>query len=460
MARGISPLPLAALGGRALPEQFALGPNYPNPFNPSTIIPYQLPTATHVRLEVFNLLGQRIATLVAGERSAGVHTAVWDATDGSGQAVGAGVYLYRLTVGGDSQTGRMVLVDGQAGVAAVGGEGVWSAGIAPDRSYGLVVSGSGIAPYVVADLGIQAGMAPMELVVAAHPAGKVLDDDDFSFDLSDLFNTPAAAAPDLVVSSASASDTTLTAGQAFILNAKVQNQGDEPSAATTLRYYRSDDATITSDDEEVGTDAIGALNPSATSGVLISLTAPTSAGTYYYGACVESVSGESDTDNNCSEAVTVTVSGTVVAEEDTAAEEEVSEELDPSLPAGVGAIPLPLGESLEGELEIGGEVDYFRVEVSEPGLLLVYTTGSSHIKGTLEDSTGDSLATDDDGGRSDNFRINTLRQRGHLLRQGRRRLLLEHGKLYHLREYSRHYEGSSGLSSFEQFACGGTRNRR
>ena len=73
-----------------------------------------------------------------------------------------------------------------------------------------------------------------------------------------------------------------------------RNQGDEPSSATTLRYYRSTDATITSDDEAVGTDAIVALNPSATSAVLISLTAPTRAGTYYYGACVESVSGESD----------------------------------------------------------------------------------------------------------------------------------------------------------------------
>ena len=72
--RGYFALPLAALGGRALPARFALGPNYPNPFNPSTIIPYQLPTATHVRLEVFNLLGQRIATLVDGTRPAGFHT--------------------------------------------------------------------------------------------------------------------------------------------------------------------------------------------------------------------------------------------------------------------------------------------------------------------------------------------------------------------------------------------------
>ena len=117
-------LPLRAFSmarSAALPTDFALGQNYPNPFNPSTLIPYQLPTAGHVRLEVFNLLGQRLATLVEGMRSAGVHTAQWDATDTAGRAVGAGVYIYRLSSGGQTATRRMVLVDGQAGIPAAQG---------------------------------------------------------------------------------------------------------------------------------------------------------------------------------------------------------------------------------------------------------------------------------------------------------------------------------------------------
>ena len=169
---------LVALGGSGLPQRFALGQNYPNPFNPSTIIPYQLPTAVQVRLEIFNLLGQRIATLIDEERPAGFHTAQWDATNAAGQAVAAGVYLYRLTAGGSSYTRRMVLVDGQAGVAAVAGP---SAGIVPEAaeraSYGIAVVGVGLAAYVDADFRVEAGMAPVELVVEpeAPPArGKVV----------------------------------------------------------------------------------------------------------------------------------------------------------------------------------------------------------------------------------------------------------------------------------------------
>ena len=114
--------------------------------------------------------------------------------------------------------------------------------------------------------------------------------------------------PDLIVASPSVSDSTLTAGQSFTMQATVRNQGSGQSAATTLRYYQSVNATISVSDTRVGSDAVGSLNASSSSAESISLNAPSSAGTYYYGACVSSVSGESNTGNNCSPAVRVTVS--------------------------------------------------------------------------------------------------------------------------------------------------------
>ena len=114
-------------------------------------------------------------------------------------------------------------------------------------------------------------------------------------------------APDLVVGSPSVSNSSPVTGASFTLSATGRNQGSGPSAATTLRYYRSTDATISGTDTQVGTDAVGALAASGTSAESIDLTAPSSPGTYYYGACVDAVTGESDTSNNCSDAVTVTV---------------------------------------------------------------------------------------------------------------------------------------------------------
>ena len=112
--------------------------------------------------------------------------------------------------------------------------------------------------------------------------------------------------PDLVVS-ASVGDSNLNTGDSFTLSATVSNAGDEQSAATTLRYYRSTDSTISSSDTQVGTDAVGVLAASGTSAESISLTAPSTAGTYYYGACVDAVTDESDTTNNCSSTVTIAV---------------------------------------------------------------------------------------------------------------------------------------------------------
>ena len=111
---------------------------------------------------------------------------------------------------------------------------------------------------------------------------------------------------DLVVRSW-VSDNTLTLGQSFTLSATVRNRGTEQAAATTLRYYRSDDASIDATDTQLGTDAVNSLASLTTTDHSIALTAPANEGTHYYGACVESVSGESNTGNNCSHAVTVKV---------------------------------------------------------------------------------------------------------------------------------------------------------
>ena len=470
--------------GTALPTGFALGQNYPNPFNPSTIIPYRIPASTHMRLEVFNMLGQRLATLVDAERSAGVHTAQWDGTDVAGRAVGAGVYIYRLSGGGMTESRRMVLVDGQAGISAVGAatpRPVWPAvegSVEMDGPvYGLTVSGQGLVPHV--DPAFRVGVDETDIVIeelsgiplmklsaggilgdvnndgqvdlfdalyvllynedsyialpnhvdislgdvngdgavdlvdaliliqysedpsnSALPpgigegddhgdtlseatqvalgsstagsllagdtdyfcvtmsspgtlvayttttgstdtygsiwddSGSVLAEDDesgarsnflvfasvgagtyyievrgYSSSTTGNYTLHVAGGPsDLVVESPSVSDSTLLFRHPFMLQVTVRNQGAGPADATTLDYYRSTDATISSSDTRVDSGYVSLLFSSDASAASISLIAPEDAGTYYYGACVQSVVGESNTDNNCSDAVRVTVS--------------------------------------------------------------------------------------------------------------------------------------------------------
>ena len=159
--------PHQAWGTGALPRRFELFQNYPNPFNPSTTIPYQLPAPAHVRLEVFNLLGQRVATLVDEEQEAGLHTAAWNGTDGAGRPVAAGLYLYRLSGSGISGTRRMVLLDGPAAVpGAASATGVPAESKAPEPVYGLTVSGPGVVTHVDPDF--RAGPWPVEIVVEAR----------------------------------------------------------------------------------------------------------------------------------------------------------------------------------------------------------------------------------------------------------------------------------------------------
>ena len=182
-------LELGGLRQAQPPVGFALGQNYPNPFNPSTVIPYELASGGYVQLEVFNLLGQRVATLVDGAQGAGVHTAVWKAS------VSAGVYLYRLRVDGQQQVGRMVLVDGGAGLGRASASSVESLSPrrsqstlraepvearpeAGDASYGLVVLGEGLVPYLDVDFRLGSGPVAIEMAVVDLGRGKAVQTDD------------------------------------------------------------------------------------------------------------------------------------------------------------------------------------------------------------------------------------------------------------------------------------------
>ena len=97
--------------------------------------------------------------------------------------------------------------------------------------------------------------------------------------------------------------------------------------STTLRYYRSTDSTISITDTSVGTDNVSGLGANGTSSESISLTAPSNIGTYYYGACVDVVVGESSTQNNCSSAVAVTVATATSGDPDLRAHASVSESI-------------------------------------------------------------------------------------------------------------------------------------
>ena len=93
-----------------MPATFALLQNQPNPFNPETEIQYELPRQSRVVLSVFNLLGQRIKTLVSGTYAAGMHSVRWNGTDDSGRLVPSGVYIYRMEAPGFVQKRKMTLL--------------------------------------------------------------------------------------------------------------------------------------------------------------------------------------------------------------------------------------------------------------------------------------------------------------------------------------------------------------
>jgi hypothetical protein len=89
---------------------FVLGTNYPNPFNPSTQIPFFLMKRIEVHLAIYDILGREVKLLVEGEKDAGNHLVLWDGANQRGQLVANGIYFVRLVVGQYARTRKMVLV--------------------------------------------------------------------------------------------------------------------------------------------------------------------------------------------------------------------------------------------------------------------------------------------------------------------------------------------------------------
>ncbi|MDH4037769.1 MAG: T9SS type A sorting domain-containing protein [Candidatus Krumholzibacteria bacterium] len=106
-AFSVTDAPAAGVPGAA---DFSLAQNAPNPFNPATVIPFEVTRGGHVLLEVFDVAGRRVRTLVDDALPAGLHQAGWDGRDGAGREVASGVYFYRMRASGRSETRRMLLL--------------------------------------------------------------------------------------------------------------------------------------------------------------------------------------------------------------------------------------------------------------------------------------------------------------------------------------------------------------
>jgi len=93
-----------------LPDKFTFSQNYPNPFNPSTTFKFELPQTVKVKLEIYNILGERVITLVDGTYEAGAHRAYWDGKDGTGEKVSSGIYFAKFQAGDYQANKKMVVL--------------------------------------------------------------------------------------------------------------------------------------------------------------------------------------------------------------------------------------------------------------------------------------------------------------------------------------------------------------
>ena len=92
------------------PKSINLHRNYPNPFNPITIIEYELPAATNVNITIYDIMGRKVKNLINNNQSSGYKSVIWNATNNQDQPVSAGAYLYSIEAGEFRQTKKMILL--------------------------------------------------------------------------------------------------------------------------------------------------------------------------------------------------------------------------------------------------------------------------------------------------------------------------------------------------------------
>lgn len=92
----MTPVEWEEVEGDQLPREFGLSQNFPNPFNPATVIEYALPKASEVTVQIYNVLGQKVRNLVDGHQEPGYKMIRWDGKDDSGTEVSSGIYFYRI----------------------------------------------------------------------------------------------------------------------------------------------------------------------------------------------------------------------------------------------------------------------------------------------------------------------------------------------------------------------------
>ncbi len=152
--------------GLSSPNDFTLLQNYPNPFNPTTVILYELAQPGHIRIDVHNILGQKIRTLLNGYQANEKGKVIWEGTDDRGIGVSAGIYIYSLSAEGFRTCKKMVLLDGHRGKLGSGmldravpeGSVPMFLGKTTGNLYRLQVKGDDIEPYEQSDIVITENM--------------------------------------------------------------------------------------------------------------------------------------------------------------------------------------------------------------------------------------------------------------------------------------------------------------